>query len=74
MRYVAAALKILTAIPDVLKALKALIGWLEVQFGPDWPQRLADLQSASAKWSSAQTTKEREDAAKALAAALNSRK
>ncbi len=67
-------LKVLGAIPSIIGAIRDLIGWLTVQFGPDWPQRLADLQAASVQWTAAKTTKERADAAAALAQAFNSSK
>lgn len=67
-------IKILVAIPSIIGAIRDLVGWLEQQFGPNWPQRLADLQAAGKQWTDAQSTKERDDAAKALAAAFNSHK
>ena len=69
-----AGIKLLAALPDLIKAIRSVISWLEIQFGPDWPQRLADLQAASVQWSKAVTARERADAASALAKAFNSRK
>jgi len=69
-----AGIKAIGALPEIISAFKELIGWLEIQFGPDWATRLTDLKAASTQWSSASTTKERENAAKALAAAFNSHK
>lgn len=69
-----AGLKALAALPAIFSAFKELIGWLEVQFGPDWPQRLEDLKSASVQWTAAKSTQERADAASALAKAFNSHK
>lgn len=66
--------KVLIALPTILKAFNELVGWLEVQFGPNWPERLADLKAASQQWSKAVTPRERADAASALAKAFNSRK
>jgi hypothetical protein len=66
--------KLIMALPEIIGAIKQLIGFLEEQFGPDWPARIEDLRAASAQWKSSQSTLERENAAKALAAAFNSTK
>lgn len=67
-------LAILGAIPSILVAYKKLMEWLANAFGPDWPKRIEELKAAGEAWNAAQTTKEREDAAKALSAAFNSHK
>lgn len=64
----------IAAIPAIIQGVRDLIGFLEQEFGPNWPQRLQDLKTASQQWSAAQTTEERANAAKALAAAFNSHK
>lgn len=74
MGWGAAILGVLSSFPEIIKGFKALIDFLGVQFGPDWPQRLVDLKAAASSWNAAKSDKEREDAAKALAAAFNSHK
>ena len=66
--------KVLAALPALIKAFKAVTEFLEVQLGPNWPERLADLQEAAVKWDGAKTVKEQADAASAMAKAFNSRK
>lgn len=65
---------VVSAMPAIIKAIRDVIGWLQNEFGPDWPARLADLKAASTQWSAAQTTQERADAASAMAKAFNSSK
>lgn len=68
------ALAAIAAMPSIIRGFQSLIAFFEEKFGPDWPARLEQLRSASDQWSKAKTTQEREDAAKAMAIAFNSRK
>jgi hypothetical protein len=74
MTFLTSVLSAIAALPALLKGFQSLIGWLEVQFGPDWAERLKQIQTASDAWTAAKTTSERENAAKALALAFNSHK
>ena len=63
----------IAALPPIINAIRDLVGFMLDRFGPDWPKRVAELHQASLLWSNAQSEKERDDAAKALAAAFNSK-
>ena len=74
MGTVTSILKVIASLPVLIQAFRDLIGWLETQFGPDWNTRIEDLRRASETWQTANTRSERDNAAKEMAKAFNSRK
>lgn len=74
MPWLLAVLKAIAAFPAILSALKELGGWLETQFGPNWPERIEDLRVASDVWTKAKNAKERNHAVAEMARAFNSSK
>lgn len=66
-------LQAVIALPDLISAFSKLVGWLETQFGPDWPKRVAEIGLAAKNWNQAKSKEEIENAVKDMARALNSK-
>ena len=56
----------LSALPQLISLVKELVGFLNKQFGDNWPKYLADSGEAFKKLNEAKTPEEKVEAAKAL--------
>ncbi len=74
MSAVTAIFSAIASLPAIIQSFSTLVNWLEAKFGPNWPQRVEDLHSASLKWEASKSDAERMNAVQAMAVAFNSTK
>ena len=66
----ASILAIITSIPEILKGLNALLGFMQKNFGPDWAKRMQGLRDANALLDQAKTKEETDEALIAVSRAF----